>query len=56
MPGFVFVSLLQKFASVLYYLLVVFTCAKLGEPRWYLRTPWIIKFSGAASVQPIGGV
>jgi hypothetical protein len=56
-PGFVFVALLQKLASVAYYLLVLFTCAKLGDPVWYLRTPWIHKFSGAGSaVAPEGGV
>jgi hypothetical protein len=57
MPGFIFVSLLQKLASVVYYLLVLFTCAKLGDPVWYLRLPWIHKFSGAGSaVVPEGGV
>jgi hypothetical protein len=56
MPGFIFVSLLQKLASVVYYLLVLFTCAKLGDPVWYLRTPWINKFSGAAAVAPESGV
>ena len=54
MPGFIFISLLQKLCSVMYYLLIVFTCAKLGAPVWYLRTPWIQKFSGVA-VQPLEG-
>jgi len=56
MPGFIFVSLLQKAASLVYYLLVLFTCAKLGDPVWYLRAPWIAKFSGAAVAPDVGAV
>ena len=49
-PAFVFLSLTQKLASLLYYLVMLAICSRMGETVWYNRASWIQKFSGATSV------
>ena len=48
-PAFVFLSLAQKLASLLYYLVMLAVCSRMGEVVWYSRAAWIQRFSGAPS-------
>jgi hypothetical protein len=56
-PLFIFVSIFQKIAAMGYYLVLLYTCIKLGEAKWYSRAPWVAKYSlkyGAVPVKPSG--
>ena len=45
LPGFVTVSILQKLGSMLYYILMLTICARMGDTIWYSKAPWIHRFS-----------
>jgi hypothetical protein len=45
-PAFIFLSIAQKLASLLYYLVMLAVCSRMGEVVWYNRASWIQKFSG----------
>lgn len=45
LPGFAFMSALQKIASLGYYYVLLDACARLGDEVWYWRGPWIARFS-----------
>jgi hypothetical protein len=43
--GFVLVSVLQKLGAIAYYVTVTQAASRLGEQIWYLRGPWIARYS-----------
>jgi hypothetical protein len=56
LPGFVLVSIVQKAGALFYYVLLLSACARLGEPVWYTRAPWIARFAGGRASAAVVGV
>ena len=54
MPGFIFVSLLQKAASLVYYLLVLFTCDTF-DALLYVLLLFLLTALVAAGAPPTSG-
>jgi transmembrane protein 138 len=46
---FVALSVLQKIAALLYYVMVLQTTLRLGEAKWYQRAPWVARYSDLAA-------
>lgn len=50
-PGFVFLSIIQKIGSLVYYIALLNICIRLGERQWYERGPWVARLTAAQQQQ-----
>lgn len=47
--SFIFFSILQKVAALVYYLVFIRSFSRLGEARWFQRGPWVTRFAAGAT-------